>query len=116
MKNPKIAELLFLMDKIDAGDTDYKINESKAYAAAAAEVWSCLNGLQREVLTHLLFQGPVCDGYIISKQARGDLFGWKLATRCCFMGEQGYTAATYRAFTIFDAGGGVPIAKKPGTQ
>ena len=59
--------------------------------------------------------GPVWDGNVVSKAARNDLIGFGLATRCCFMGEQGYTAATYKAFTVFEQGKGTPFPKRPGT-
>ena len=44
-----------------------------------------------------------------------DLLEHGLAVRCCFLGEQGYTAATYLAFSVFHQGGGTTLPKKPGT-
>jgi len=99
----QIADALAHMDKDDNG-----------YFAYAAVVWDGLSSNQREVLKQLLFQGPVWDGYILSKSARDELISYGLATRCCFMGEQGYTAATYRACTVFKQGRGTPVRKKRG--
>ena len=47
--------------------------------------------VDRDALWQLMFQGPVYDGDVISKAARNRLLDWKLATRCCYKGEQGYT-------------------------
>lgn len=71
--------------------------------AAASNVYTTLTPAQREVLKQLLFRGPVHDGDIASKAARGDLFGLGLAVRCCYKGQQGYTAATYQAYSIYRA-------------
>lgn len=49
----------------------------------------------REQLEQLIKRGPVWDGDVISKVARGDLVRWKLAARVLVNGEWGYTAATY---------------------
>jgi len=78
-------------------------------------VWDGLSADQREALKQFLFQGPVWDGCISSKRARDDLIGYGLAVRVCFMGEQGYTAATYLAYSVFGQGLGIPIRKKSGT-
>lgn len=91
-----------------------KMQTDDGYFTYGAVVWDALNSGQREVLKQLLFQGPVWDGNVPSKAARDDLIGYGLATRCCFLGEQGYTAATYTAYSVFDQGGGTPITKKPG--
>lgn len=47
-----------------------------------------------------LVDGPIWDGDIISKNARGELFELGLAVRVCCKGEQGFTGATYYAYTI----------------
>lgn len=47
-----------------------------------------------------LVNGPVWDGDIISKSDRSVLFDMGLAIRVCHKGEQGYTGATYTAFSI----------------
>ncbi len=47
-----------------------------------------------------LVNGPIYDGDVISKSLRGELFQLGLATRVCVKGEQGYTGATYFAFSV----------------
>jgi hypothetical protein len=91
-----------------------KMETDEGYFTYGAIVWDALDSGQREVLRQLLFQGPVWDGNVPSKRARDDLLDYGLATRCCFMGEQGYTAATYTAYSVFKQGKGEPIRKKPG--
>lgn len=56
----------------------------------------------KEIIEQLeqLVNGPVWDGNVISKSDRGVLFDMSLAIRVCCKGEQGYTGATYTAFTI----------------
>ena len=92
-----------------------RMQDDDGYFSYGSVVWDALDSAHREVLKQLLFQGPVYDGNIVSKAARNDLMRYGLATRCCFMGEQGYTAATYLAFSVFKQGKGAPIAKKPGS-
>lgn len=77
--------------------------------SAAAIVWDGLSSAQRDQLNQLLHQGPVFDGNVLSKSARDDLLDYGLAVRCCFMGEDGYTAATYRARTVFHSGKSYPF-------
>lgn len=109
MKNPIVEQALRVMNEED-GSRD-------AYDCAALAAWHGLNGGQKEVLRQLLFNGPVWDGDICSKAARGDLFDWSLAVRCCFKGEQGYTAAAYRAYTIWKAGNPEPeMVPRPSIQ
>ncbi len=76
--------------------------EPEMRAPALRLVWQCLDSGHRDQLRQLLFQGPVWDGCVVSKRARDELMTMGLATRCCFQGEQGYTAATYQAFDVFD--------------
>lgn len=102
-----VVHALKVMDIMQDSDGD-----PVTYDEVAEMVWREMDNTQREVLRQLLFTGPVWDGNIISKGHRDDLIDWGLATRCCYMGEQGYTAATYRAFTVFKAGGGTPIPAK----
>ncbi len=71
---------------------------------AALSAWNGLSSVQKGCLQQLLFNGPVWDGDIVSKSARGELFNFGLAVRCCFKGEQGYTVATYPAYTLYRAG------------
>jgi len=47
-----------------------------------------------------LVGGPVWDGDIICKSHRGELFTLGLAVRVCCDGEQGYTGATYFAYSV----------------
>lgn len=93
-----------------------KMETDDGYFAYAPIAWDALSGGQREVLNQLLHQGPVWDGNIISKSARDDLLEVGLATRCCYMGEQGYTAATYKAYTVFRAGKAEPFPIKKGER
>jgi hypothetical protein len=111
MSSQAVTEALAVMNAQEAG---HAVNDENEYQSAAARAWRALGSGQQEVLKQLLFQGPVWDGNIISKRACNYLIEWKLATHCCFMGKQGYTTATIRAFTIFRAGRGTPIATKPG--
>lgn len=91
-----------------------KMESDDGYFTYGTIVWDALSSAQREVLRQLLFQGPVWDGNVPSKAARDDLIGYGLATRCCFMGEQGYTAATYIAYSVFKQGKGKSLPTKPG--
>ena len=86
------------------------------YFSYGAIVWDGLSGGEREQLTQILFHGPVYDGCVISKSDRDRLIEYGLATRCCFMGEQGYTAATYLAFSVHKQGKGRVLKPKPGTS
>lgn len=115
MKAVELKTALAIMDRVD-GDNDYADANVDAYDVAARLAWNSMENIHREVLRQLLFTGPVWDGNIISKSARNDLMEWGLATRVCYMGEQGYAAATYRAFIIFREGGGTPIRAKPGER
>ena len=87
----------------------------EGYFTFGAVVWDALEPDQREQLKQLLYQGPVWDGYVISKTARNDLINYGLAVRCCFMGEQGYTAASYLAYSVCEQGKADPMIRKPGT-
>lgn len=107
MYNTQSEQIKFALSKM-AEDND-------CYFTYALVVWDALNNAQREQLKQLLYQGPVTDGAIISKQSRNDLIRFGLATRCCFLGEQGYTAATYPAYTIAKQGKAEPFKTKRGT-
>lgn len=84
-----------------------------SYAGIA---WDGLTAGEREQLKQLLYQGPVWDGCVISKSDRTQLIRYGLATRVCFMGEDGYTAATYAAVTVCKAGKADPLKTKPGVR
>ncbi len=92
-----------------------RMKDDDAYFTYGALVWDALSPGQREQLKQLLYQGPVWDGNIISKACRDQLIEWGLATRCCFLGEQGYTAATYAAFSVAKQGRAAPLPRRPGT-
>lgn len=62
-----------------------------------------LTGIQRECLIQLVEKGPVWDGDICSKQARGDLFEIGLADRAIVKGQEGYSAANYRGYGLYMA-------------
>lgn len=59
--------------------------------------------MQRECLIQLVERGPVWDGDICSKQARGELFDMGLADRAIVKGQQGYSAANYLGFETYQA-------------
>lgn len=88
------------------------MEDDDKYFSYAPIVWDGLSSAQREQLNQLLHQGPVWDGNVLSKSARSDLIAFGLATRCCYMGEDGYTAATYAALTVFKAGRAQPFKTK----
>ena len=100
MKSEIVKKAMIVMDTAELG--------SEAFDVAAWAAYTAMDGGQREVLHQLLFKGPVWDGDVCSKASRTDLFEWGLAVRCCFKGEQGYTAASYRAYTVYNA-----VEKKP---
>jgi len=93
------------------------IADDDKYFALAPIVWDGLSYAEREVLNQLLHQGPVADGNVISKCDRDNLIEYGLAARCCYKGEQGYTAATYEAFSVFKAGKAEPFkVKEPSSK
>lgn len=77
----------------------------------ASIVWDALSSGEREQLNQLLHQGPVYDGNVLSKSNRSNLIDYGLAVRCCYKGEQGYTAATYAAYTVFNSSKAVPMKR-----
>lgn len=88
------------------------MEDDAKYFSYAAIAWDGLSSGQREQLNQLLHQGPVWDGNVISKCDRSDLINFGLATRCCYKGEQGYTAATYLAYSVFKAGKATPMQRR----
>lgn len=86
------------------------------YFSYGAIAWDGLSPGEREQLKQLLFQGPIWDGCVICKSDRDTLIQYGLATRCCFMGEQGFTAATYLAFSVHKQGKGGDLKTKPGVR
>lgn len=93
-----------------------KMQTDAGYFTYGTVVWDGLDAICRDQLRQLLFQGPVWDGNVISKQARDLLITYGLATRCCFLGEQGYTTATYIAYSVHQQGKGQKLPKKRGTS
>lgn len=76
--------------------------DSPQQRAAAVSVWSLMSGAEKDSLRQMLFAvAPVWDGDHVSKMGRDALIRAGLATRCCYLGEQGYTVATYAAYSIF---------------
>jgi len=47
-----------------------------------------------------LVNGPVWDGNVLSKSYRSELIEYGLAMRVCSNGEQGFTGATYLAYSV----------------
>ena len=84
----------FLKELIARGET---ANEGYfQYAHLAA----CLLDRRLHEQLKQLVNGPIYDGDVISKSLRGELFELGLAIRVCFQGEQGYTGASYFAFSV----------------
>ena len=66
----------------------------------AAKAIACLLPKNLAEQLRQLVNGPIWDGDVISKSAREELFFLGLAIRVCCKGEQGYTGATYLAYTV----------------
>ena len=96
-------------DALDAMEQDDDVDLS-------AIIWDGLSSIQRDQLNQLLHQGPVWDGNVLSKSARSDLINYYLATQCCFMGDDGYTVATYLGKRVFRAGKAEPFRLIPGKR
>lgn len=93
------SELEKLLARVDDDDCP-----TPEFEAGCAKIYELIGPWPREVLKQLLFKGPVFDGDISSKSARNALLTLGLAVRCCFKGEQGYTAASYRGGSVFQYG------------
>lgn len=71
-------------------------------SAEARAVWEAMTAGERESLEQLLFAAtPVWDGDHISKVARDGCIFAGLAVRVCHQGQQGYTSATYPAYSVY---------------
>lgn len=68
-----------------------------------AHLAACLLEKRLYEQLHQLVGGPVYDGHALSKQDRSELFDLGLAVRICHKGEQGYSGATYFAFSVLKA-------------
>lgn len=66
-----------------------------AHAELCRRLRSLMTPAQLEELAHLVKNGPVHDGDVISKDARGDLLTLRLASRALVKGQEGYTVANY---------------------
>lgn len=84
-----------VLDSAEWGSTEHDV--------ALFALWRAMTPGHHEQLHQLLFHGPVADGDVLSKSFRSDLIALGLAVRCCSKGEQGYTAASYRAYTVWKA-------------
>ncbi len=93
-----------------------RMKDDNGYFTYGTIAWDALKPAQREQLKQLVYQGPVWDGCVISKSDRDALIKYGLAVRCCFVGEHGYTAATYLVGTVVEQGKGEPFQRKPGTR
>lgn len=65
-----------------------------------AHLAACLLEKRLHEQLRQLINGPVWDGDVISKVDRSELFKLGLAIRVCVKGEQGYTGATYFAYSL----------------
>ncbi|PAL21014.1 hypothetical protein [Acetobacter syzygii] len=101
--------------RAQAQDAVEKMGTDAGYFSYGAIVWDALPDGHREQLKQLLYQGPVYDGSVISKSARDDLLKLGLAVRCCFMGEDGFTAASYAAYSVAKQGKSDRLQIKQGT-
>ena len=87
-------------------DTDF-VKKLIAYADGsdegyfeAAHLIACLLPKKLHEQLFQLVNGPVYDGDVISKSDRNYLMNLGLAVRVCKSGEQGYTGATYTAYSV----------------
>lgn len=78
------------------------VNDEERYRCANEIYFHLRKSGHYEQLLQLVKNGPIYDGDVISKSRRNDLIRWKLAVRCCFKGEQGYTAASYYGWTVIN--------------
>ena len=74
-------------------------NTSDRYFQYAHLVAVMLDKALLESLEQLV-DGPVHDGNVISKQSRNELLSIGLAMRVCRDGNQGFTGATYFAYSV----------------
>ncbi len=69
------------------------------FSALCVEIRLALPKRHVEELRHLIRNGPVWDGDVISKADRDDLLRWKLAARVLVNGQWGYAARGVRTAT-----------------
>ena len=94
-KEEREKNIPHILEKLDTHDQC-----SEEYDQACKDLNNALTPVQREVLFHLVSDGPIYDGDIISKSARNDLFDMGLAGRAHQKGEQGYSVANYRGGNV----------------
>lgn len=91
------ADREFLKELIDRGQY-----ADKGYFEYAHIVATLLDKQLHESLRQLV-DGPVYDGDVISKHHRNELISLGLGIRVCKGGSQGFTGATYFAFSVNEA-------------
>ncbi|MDE1495699.1 hypothetical protein KKJ25_12265 [Xenorhabdus bovienii] len=74
-------------------------NADSNYFEYAKLVATALPNYLHEALIQLV-NGPVHDGDVMSKTYRDELLDYGLGIRCCHQGKQGYTGATYFAYSV----------------
>ena len=65
-----------------------------------AHIVACMLEKRLHESLEQLVNGPVWDGDVIAKSYRDELIDLGLAIRVCHKGEQGYTGATYFAYSV----------------
>ena len=99
MDNTTLAGLRGEQDGVEASERQ----------ATNRKIWGALTAIQREMLRQLVEKGPVWDGDVCSKTARGALFDLGLASRAIVKGESGYTVANYRGHAVYLDGNGAGL-------
>lgn len=81
-------------------------DEDFDYEAEAVSIWSKLNSSERECMLQFWKQGPVYDGYVISKTIRDKLLDMKLIVKISLgaAGGDGYQALTYLGHRVYKYG------------
>lgn len=88
------ADRDFLRDLIARGQTT-EVGYFHFASLTACLLPADLRGSLRQ-----LVNGPVWDGDVLSKHCRDALLEFGLAVRVCHKGQQGFTGATYFAFSV----------------
>lgn len=96
MKQEIVQQALAVLAKHDQCSAEYDV--------AVFALHHAIRASHGESLMQLVEHGPIWDGDVISKSRRDDLIRWRLATRVCVKGEQGFTAATYRGWAVHYGG------------
>jgi hypothetical protein len=88
--------MLKILEITDASDSRYNV--------CCRVIWEAMTQNEQACLKQLVETGPVWDGNIVSKEGRGHLFDYGLATRIIVKNEQGYSGANYRGWNVYKAG------------